>query len=926
MILSLFRSRLSFWLLTTAIVVGILLLLNLPDLLVEWLWMRSVEHESVFWTIRLTQAGLFAAAFAAVFAYVSVNAYALSRYLSSQQTTITREGIKSLEIGDLELPLDRVNGFMAAGSALASLFFATIFLVQWDTFLRFINGQTFGQTDPIFGYDIGFYVFSFPFYDLLQNNVSSLFFLTLALLILVYAYTGGFTYYQDLNRLRIDPYVLRHLSVNVVLLLGAWGWGYYLNRYDLLLASDGIIFGAGYTDMTIKHPALWVMIAATAGFIALVLVNLRTNRPSLLAVGAGAYFLIHAVGLLLLPAVVQNFTVEPDELDMERPYLEHNISMTRQAYDLDNIQEETYTPSGRLSRQDLDRSGETLSNVRLWDPRLLIQTYRQLQEIRTYYEFYNVDVDRYTIGGEYRQVMLSARELTGQLPEQSDSWVNRHLQFTHGYGLTMNYVSQEGNEGVPELLVKDLPPTSVEGLEVDEAAIYYGEEMPHYKIVNTGVQELDYPRGDENVYTNYEGSGGVQLDAYWKKLLYAFQQGDVNILLSDYPTDESRIQYWMRVRERLQRVAPFLEVDSDPYLVLNEGRLYWIIDAYTTSDSYPYADRHRERGLNYIRNSVKVVVDAYNGSVELYSLEQDDPVLRMYEQAFPELFNSIDQLSEGLRSHLRYPEELFNIQIDKYSRYHMTTPQVFYNDEDRWTRPREQYGGNRRTMMPYYLLMKLPDEQQMQFLLMSPMTPENRDNMIGWIGAKSDAPNYGELVVYKLPKEQLIYGPNQIEAKIDQDPEISEQLSLWDQRGSRVIRGNLLAIPIEESFLYVEPVFLIAQGTEIPQLRRVIVSYGDRITMEPTFESALDQLLQEETQRPVAVLPVADTETDTTTVVRTEPTTPTRPVTPGFASAARERLEQAENALRSGEWSTFGSQLQELRQLLEHPDEWEPQE
>jgi uncharacterized membrane protein (UPF0182 family) len=925
--LSLFRSRLSFWLLTTTLIVGFLFLLNLPDLLVEWLWMENLGHASVFWTIRLTQAGLFAAAFLIVCSYLGINAYALSSYLSTHQSTFTAEGVESLEFGEVQLPMGRVNGFLAAGTALGSLFFSAVFLVRWDTFLRFANGQTFGETDPIFGIDAGFYVFSLPFYELLQNNLASLAFLTLAVLALVYAYTGGFTYYREFNRLRIHPYALRHLSANIIVLLLAWAIGYYLNRYNLLLAPDGLTFGAGYTDMVIKHPALWVMIAASVAFIVLVLVNLRTNRPSLLAAGAGVYFLIHAVGLLILPAAVQSFHVEPNELETERPYIEHNISSTRQAYGLDAVEEKSYNPSGRLAREDLATSEQTLQNVRLWDPRLLIQTYRQLQEIRTYYQFYNVDVDRYTIDGDYRQVMLSARELTGELPEQASSWVNRHLQFTHGYGLTMNYVSQEGSEGIPELLIKDLPPTAAEGLEVDEAAIYYGEEMPHYKIVNTGVQELDYPSGDENVYTSYRGSGGVQLDAYWKKLLYAFDQGDVNILLSDYPTEESRIQYWMRVRERLQQVAPFLRVDDDPYLVLNDGQLYWIIDAYTTSNNFPYAEPDRERNLNYIRNSVKVVVDAYEGSVELYTVNEDDPVLQMYQQAFPDLFKSLDELSDGLESHLRYPEELFNIQIDKYNTYHMTNPQVFYNNEDLWTRPREFYGGSQRIMTPYYLLMRLPGEDEAQFLLMSPLTPEYRDNMIAWIAAKSDGPDYGELVVYKLPKERMIYGPNQIEAKIDQNTEISQQLSLWDQRGSRVIRGNLLAIPIEKSFLYVEPVFLIAQGTEIPQLRRVIVSYGDRIAMETTFTEALDRLLDRVDQQPVA-LPTGDT-ADTTDITATDTTvtvTPSAPPTPEFANTAREKLEAAENALRDGEWSGFGTQLQELRQLLENPDEWQQED
>jgi uncharacterized membrane protein (UPF0182 family) len=914
MMLSLFRSRLSFWLITTVVVVGFFLLLNLPDLVVEWLWMENLGHESVFWTIRLTQAGLFGSAFVAVLAFVGTNAYALSRYLSTHRATYSREGVQTLDIGEVQMPLDRVNGFIAAGTAVLSLFFATIFLVRWDTFLRFSNGQPFGQPDPVFGYDIGFYIFSLPFLELLQNNLASLAFLVAAALILIYAYTGGFTYYREANRLRIHPHVLKHVSINVIVLLAAWAWGYYLNRYGLLTDSGGLVYGAGYIDIVVKHPALWVMVAATIGLMVLVGINLRRNQPGLLVAGFGAYFAVHVIGLMLLPTAVQRLNVEPNELEVERPYIENNISMTRQAYRLDGIEEPSYTPSNQLTRQDVVRAEQTMENVRLWDSRLLIQTYRQLQDIRLYYEFYNVDVDRYTVEGDYRQVMLSARELSGRLPRRSDSWVNRHLQFTHGYGLTMNYVSEEGVEGVPELLVKDLPPTSAEGLEVDEAAIYYGEEMPYYKIVNTDVQELDYPRGDDNVYTHYRGTGGVQLDSYWKKLLFAYHQSDFNIVLSDYLNEDTRIQFWVQIRERLQRVAPFLEIDPDPYLVLANGRLFWIMDAYTTSTQFPYSDPDRQRNLNYIRNSVKVVIDAYNGDVDLYSINEDeDPVLQMYQQVFPELFQPIDELPDELRSHLRYPEEIFNIQLDKFNRYHMTRPQVFYNNEDLWTRPREMYAGSEQTMMPYYLLMQLPTEQRTQFLLLSPLTPDNRDNMIAWMAAKSDPPNYGDLVVYNLPKERLVYGPSQVEARIDQNTEISRQLTLWDQRGSRAIRGNLLAIPIGQTFLYVEPVFLVSQGLELPQLKRVIVSHGERTVMAPTFEEALLQIIGSSDQP----LPVVQPVTDTTG------TRQTRPVTSGFAESALDRLDQVEQALREGQWAEFGEELEQLKQLLDNPEEWQ---
>jgi uncharacterized membrane protein (UPF0182 family) len=493
--------------------------------------------------------------------------------------------------------------------------------------------------------------------------------------------------------------------------------------------------------------------------------------------------------------------------------------------------------------------------------------------------------------------MLSARELAPPLPAKARTWVNQYLQFTHGYGLVMNFVSKKGEEGLPQYIIEDIPPVSLYHLTVDRPALYYGEKTPGYRIVSTGVKEFDYPKGDKNVYTSYQGTGGIPLDSPWKRALFAWTRSDINILLTSYLGPESRIQIWRTVQERVAKIAPFLQLDSDPYLVLSEGKLYWIQDAYTVSDRFPYSEPYGRSfsKLNYIRNSVKVVVDAYEGSVGFFVADPKDPVLCCYRKAFPGLFRDFAELPEELKAHLRYPEDLFVIQADIYRTYHMTAPQVFYNQEDLWAFPQEKYAGAATEMRPYYILMRLPGTQELQYLLMTPFTPNNRDNMIAWMAAKCDFPQYGQVLVYQLPKERLTFGPIQVEAMIDQNTLISEQLSLWDQRGSRVIRGNLIVIPIDNAFLYVEPVYLTAEGANIPQLKRVTVISGNKVVMAPTLHQAIEALFG---------APQPE-------VVRTTAPSELNPLT-----RAREDLKKAEEAMRQGKWEAFGKAMQELKQRL----------
>ncbi len=651
-----------------------------------------------------------------------------------------------------------------------------------------------------------------PFLNLVQ--------VSLVLLTLGGVLTLGLAYFRlgalrfDARRyLAADPKVLRHLIVNAVLLLAASAWGYYLDRFDLLTRSSGAVFGAGYTDVHIVLVGLWVAMWATLGLICILLWAAATDAPRFAVFGIGAYVAVVLAALEVIPAGFQRLVVEPNELELETPFLRHNIALTRAAYGLDKIDVRFHTAEQKLNEAGMQENKSTVDNIRIWDHRPLSQTFRQLQQIRTYYAFSDVDVDRYWIDKDYRQVMLAARELSADFLAKSSSWVNRHLQYTHGYGLAMCLAAEKDDQGGPVFTIEDLPPRSSPGLAVSRPEIYYGSEMSGYQIVPTTVKELDYPKGDQNFYSSYAGHGGVLLDSFWKKALFAWHQFDMSIVLSSYLSPQSRIQLWRPVQERVSRIAPFLKLDRDPYLVVDQGRLFWIQDAYTVADGFPYSEP-TDDGFSYIRNSVKVVVDAYQGDVNFYVIDPADPVLRVYDAALPGLFRSLDEMPPGLRQHLRYPQDLFEVQVDKFNTYHMTVPQVFYNREDVWAPPREKFGGQTVQMEPYYVLMKLPGETRLGFLLMTPVTPTNRDNMIAWIAARSDVPGYGQLIVYKLSKDNLILGPLQIEATIDQDTTIARQLTLWDQRGSRVIRGNLLVVPIDQSFLYVEPVFLLADRDE----------------------------------------------------------------------------------------------------------------
>ena len=925
-----------------AAVLFIFFLVGIAGYLEKWLWMRQLDYTGIFWMLLSVQWLMFCSAFVFAFLYLWINLRQAAKNSAAARgddqawrLDLPRQPFLSRTDADTqttaEFPPRLLKVAVVLISAGVALFLASGFSAEWDTYLRFRYGGSFGLPDPLYGVDVGFYVFHLPFYVLLQSSLTLLTMLTLGIVLATYAFLG-IQRAGGSGGIAVGGNATSHLSVLLFILIANLGWGFYLDHYELVYSTLGVVYGAGYAADHVTRVALWIMVGVSAVACALLVLNFFRPRLKMLAVGAGAYVAVWIIGINLLPLVFQKFFVQPSELVLETPYLKNYIDFTRKAFQLDKIQETSYPALADLTPAVIARNQETIQNIRLWDSRPLLQTYQQTQAIRLYYQFYNVDTDRYHLADGYHQVMLSTRELSPELPAKAQTWVNQYLQFTHGYGVVMNFVSKTIGGGFPQYVLENVPAESAFGVRITQPAIYYGQAMPGYRIVATGIKEFDYPKGNDNVYTSYNGKGGIPLDSYWKKLLFAWTKADVNILLTSYLRPESRIQIHRDVRERVAQIAPFLRFDNDPYAVLSEGKLFWIQDAYTVSNYFPYANPERPTlyetalgqslggpdaggtearstagfdGLNYIRNSVKVVVDMYDGTVRFYVMDPKDPVLSVYRLAFPGVFNELSELSADLKQHLRYPENLFTIQADQYRTFHMTDPQVFYNREDLWTAPMEKYEGQAQHMQPYYILTKLPGSDQLEYLLMTPFTPQNRDNMISWMAARSDFPEYGKMLFYELPKEKLIYGPNQVEAMIDQNTTISQQLTLWNQQGSRVIRGKQIVTPIENSFLYVVPLYLRAEGTNFPQLKRVIAVAGDKVVMEPTLDEALNDLFGARQPQAAAAQATGRAAEAATSQVK--------------FGQARIQFEDAEKAMQQGDWDKFGKAMEALKHLLANP-------
>ena len=881
-----------------------LVALPFVELFTEWLWFGEVGYQSVFIRSLTTKGLLGLLAFIGTFAVLFANLWLAVRGPNRPYTLFAGGG----DIQPIVLEQRHLSLLAAGISGVVAVVVAGIASSQWLVTLQFLHATPFGEVDPIFGRDAAFYVFTLPFLDFARY---------LGLAVITLAFIGSTAAYVVTGQLALTPAGLQvgakprqHLAMLVSGIFVLLAAGAYLDRPRTLMTPAGIVHGVSYADAVIRLPALQILtIVAAGGALAAAYAALSSR---LWPVGAAvAAYLLVLVGGGGVATLLQQLVVTPDEQVKERPYIVHNIAATRSAFDLDQIEERQLSGDATLTMADIENNAETINNVRLWDHEPLLDTFGQIQEIRTYYEFASVDNDRYVVDGEYRQTMLSARELNStSLPNRS--WINERLQYTHGFGVAMGPVNEVTQEGLPVLFLRDLPPRSETDLSVDQPSLYFGELSNDYVVVNTNTDEFHYPEGDDNVSTRYSGTGGLELGGLFTRLLFSLKSRSYEMLVSGQLTRDSRVIFHRNISDRLSTIAPFLQFDSDPYLVIADGRLFWIRDAYTQTGNYPYSTPVAG-GISYIRNSVKAVIDAYHGTTTFYLADPDDPIARTLGKVFPDLFQPLDTMPAELQSHLRYPEDIFTLQTTVNSIFHMTNPSVFYNREDQWDVPIV----DGEQMEPYYTIMRLPGEEKAEFIQMLPFTPRGRENLAAWMVARSDGEQYGKMLTFQFPKQQLIFGPSQIVNRINQDQVISPQLTLWNQQGSEVIQGTLLVIPIEEALLYIRPMYLRASGGRIPELKQVVVAYQNQIVMDETLDRALARLFGRGTPGEV-VAPPSTLITDVAPEASPADTVATplaRSTT--LAQQAQNHYSRALQALREGDWALYGEEIEQLGEVLE---------
>ncbi|MBI4728632.1 MAG: UPF0182 family protein [Acidobacteria bacterium] len=898
-------------------VVALIILGGAATFYTDLLWFRETRFTSVFWTEIRTKASL-GTAFGAIFGVLLGANLLIAQKITSPRRFFT--------VSDQMLERYRatlqpyVRWIVLGAAALFGLFAGSGATGQWKSWLLFRHGGEFGRTDPVFGKDLGFYVFRLPFHRFLFTwGFSTLLIITLVVAGAHYL-LGGIR--AAPRGPRIAPEVRAHLSVLLGAMVLLKAWGYRLDQMSLLYSPRGTVTGASYTDVNAQLPALKLLVIIALLVGVMFLVNAWIRAWVLPLAGIGLLFVTSILAGGIYPAFVQRVRVAPVERTREAPYIERNIEATRASFDIDKdrVTVKGFPARTALDKRTIDRNRETVDNIRLWEPTVLADVYVQLQQIRQYYQFGDVDVDRYSVDGRRIQVMLSAREMVqSDLQEAAKTWVNTRLIYTHGFGVVASRVNRVGKEGQPDFLLKNIPPQAAgSGLEVTQPRVYFGEkEETPYVVVRSQEKELDYPAGETFEGTTYSGTGGVPLKDFFRRAAFAWRFRDVNLVLSGALRSDSRIMFRRNVGDRVRRVAPFLKFDGDPYIAIVGGRLVWIVDAYTTSDMYPYAQRVDLGDItggmllgsaNYIRNSVKATVDAENGTVTLYLWDESDPVIRAWGSIFPGILTPRSEMPPELLEHVRYPEDLFKVQTDRYALYHMTDPEDFYLKEDAWEVPADPTApaSNPRMLPPYYVLMKLPGERAAEFVLMRPFTPNNRQNMIAWMAARSDPADYGRLMSFTFPKQSVVPGPGQVEARMNQDPAVSTDRTFFDQAKSEVILGNLLVIPIEDSLLYVQPWYLSGQGSRLPELKRVIVLAGDKVKIGQTLEEALGLLLGTAPEVPTETAP---------------------PPGATIASLVREALERyaaAQAALRRGDLAGFQRELERMKQALDRAAEAGP--
>ena len=926
----------------------------------DWLWFTELGYEGVFLRTLNAQTMVFAATFVTVYLFLYLNLRLARRRAGERSRVVLGTAADGRQV---TVDSRQVAGAAMPVSLVIALLIGLMGASRWLTWLAYLNATPFGTVDPLFGHDVAFYVFKLPVYQLVRQQALLVAVVALIGCSLLYVFSGSFVIEarpgaSSWPRIRLLPAARRHLSLLTALVLGLLAWGAWLEVPSTLITPNParVAFGASYADVYATIPFLWATIIVLVVGAGLSMWHGFGRRGWPLPLAIAGYIAVSAVGGVY-GGLVQRLVVTPNEQEKERPYIEHNIQATRQAYSLERVEERNLSGDAELTAKDIIDNAGTIENVRLWDHEQLLQTFGQIQVIRPYYDFRSIDNDRYTIDGKYRQVMLSARELNTQ-NMTNRSFVNERLTFTHGYGLTLGPVNQVTTEGLPVLFIRDLPPVSTVSLPVRQPSIYYGEvpQSSDYALVKTRQPEFHYPKGDDNETTFYDGNGGVPVGSLLRRLMFAIRFASTDILVTSMLTPDSRIMFHRNIRERAQLLAPFLTLDADPYPVILDGRIVWIQDAYTTSRNYPYATPHQQQrpggadatagqvaagslaGINYIRNSVKIVTDAFHGSVSLYVSEPDDPLITTIGRIFPGMLQPMSAMPRGLREHVRYPEDIFLIQAEKYATYHMTNPQVFYNNEDQWQRPVLESGQNNTAVLmePYYTVMTLPGEQQAEFIQMLPFTPNRRDNLAAWMVARSDGDHYGKLLVFQFPKQKIIYGPRQIVARINQDQVISPQITLWSQQGSQVIQGTLLVIPVNESLLYVRPLYLRSSQGRIPELKRVIVAYQNRIVMAETLTQALARIFGQSVTSALAPDQLASSATSVVETVLDAGVAVPAPTAPGavrgggpgvpaqtenpaiaaLAAEAKTHFDNAQAAQRAGDWALYGEELKKLEDVL----------
>lgn len=943
---------------------------GLVTFITDFLWFKELGYTSVFFKQLFTQLQIGIPSFVIIMVLTYFYLRVLKRGYYKKVDTVDAPAVSEKVLNRISLGLGAIFGILVTITTVTGL---------WFQILKFINSTAFGINDPIFGMDVSFYIFKLEFITQI-NQIAIGIIVAFAILTLIYyfillsmrrpkifdqqdqpdygtdddgqsyrtnnfgnAFNGMFgeafgKFGQNLNggqgfggprkpKKQFDNDNLKellHIASNQLIVLGVIffvmvGTNFYLRQYELLYSHTGVLYGAGFTDINIT---LWV-------YRAMIVLSAAAAIGFALGIKKKKYKMVFTVPIIMIilgalgtgaALLVQNLIVSPDEINKEGPYLQNNITFTNYAYDLQNVTVKNFPAMNNLTKQDIANNMGTIQNIRINDFEPAKKFYNQTQSIRPYYLFNDVDVDRYMVNGEYTQTFLSGREIDETKIRQE--WLNKHLKYTHGYGITLSRVDKVTASGQPDMLIDSIPPVSdVEEINISRPEIYFGELTHNYILVNTDEEEFDYPsRGEEedNVYTTYQGEAGIKLNLV-NRVLFAIREQSLKLLVSTNLNSDSRIIINRNIMERVQRIMPFLQYDSDPYIVTADGKLYWIIDAYTTSSYYPYSEPFdpTRSNMNYIRNSVKVVIDAYNGDASYYLVNTEDPIATTYAKIYPALFKSFDQMPEYLKAHIRYPNVMFNIQANVYKRYHMMDVRVFYQGEDLWDISNEIFGIQEVQMTPQYFIMKLPGEDKVEFINSIPYTPAGKRNLTGLLVARNDGEHYGELVLYQMPKDRFIDGPMQIESQIDQSPEISKEFSLWNSSGSTYIRGNLFVIPIENSLVYVEPVYLEASNTgSLPEVKRVIVAYGNRIAYEATLGAALDSLFGAGTSAGTPIDPGNDDEETPDGVLSVD----------DLIRLANEAFEKATSAQQNGDWAAYGRYLSELRDYLNQLQPQEPED